>query len=64
MLAEMSEVGEAVPPLGGAAADRFARARAMLHDPQPFDIAESLALVTEAAGTQIARAGADPTVQA
>jgi beta-N-acetylhexosaminidase len=63
-LAEMSEVGEAVPTLEGAAADRFARARAMLHDPQPFDIAESLALVTEAAGTQIARAGADPTVQA
>jgi beta-N-acetylhexosaminidase len=63
-LAEMTQVGEAVPPLEGLAAERFARARGLLHDPQPFDIAESLALVTEAAGTQIAHIGADPTVQA
>jgi beta-N-acetylhexosaminidase len=63
-LAEMREVGAAVPPLEGLAAERFARARAMLHEPYPFDIAESLALVTEAGGTQIAEIGADPTVQA
>jgi len=63
-LAEMVEVGNAVPPLEGLAAERFARARACLHDPQPFDVADSLALVTEAAGTQVASLGADPTVQA
>jgi beta-N-acetylhexosaminidase len=63
-LAEMQEVGGAVPPLEGLAAERFARAISLLHEPQPFDIAESLALVTEAAGTQIAAIGADPTVQA
>ena len=63
-LADMTEVADAVPPLEGLAAERFARARAMLHRPQPFDIAQSLALVSEAAGTQIAAVGADPTVQA
>ena len=63
-LAEMKQVGEAVPPLEGLAAKRFANARAMLHEPQPFDIAQSLALITEASGTQIAAIGADPTVQA
>lgn len=63
-LAEMTEVAGAVPPLEGLAAERFARARSLLHDPQPFDVAESLALVREAAGTQIAALGADPTVQA
>ena len=63
-LAEMAEVGAAMRPLEGLAAERFARARALLAPPQPFDIAESLALVTEAAGTQIAALGADPTVQA
>jgi beta-N-acetylhexosaminidase len=63
-LAEMREVGRAVPPLEGLAAERYARARDMLVDPQPFDIAQSLALVTEASGTQIAAIGADPTVQA
>jgi beta-N-acetylhexosaminidase len=63
-LAEMIEVGEAVPPLEDAAAERFARARALLAPPQPSDSADSLALVTEAAGTQIAAMDADPTVQA
>jgi beta-N-acetylhexosaminidase len=63
-LAEMREVAAAVPPLEDAAAERFARARALLAPPQPFDIAESLALVSAAAGTQIAAMGADPTVQA
>jgi beta-N-acetylhexosaminidase len=63
-LPDMTEVADAVPPLEGPAAARFARARAMLHEPQPFDIAQSLALVSEAAGTQIAAVGADPTVQA
>jgi beta-N-acetylhexosaminidase len=63
-LAEMRQVGDAVPLLEGLAAERFANARAMLHDPQPFDIADSLALVSEASGTQIAAIGADPTVQA
>jgi beta-N-acetylhexosaminidase len=63
-LAEMREVGGAVPPLEGLAAERYANARAMLHDPQPFDIAQSLALVTEASGTQIAAIGADPTAPA
>jgi beta-N-acetylhexosaminidase len=62
--AEMEEVGAAVPPLGGVAAERFHRARGLLRGPQPFDIAQSLALVTEAGETQIAAMGADPTVQA
>jgi hypothetical protein len=53
-----------VPPLESVAAERFARARACLHEPQRFDVAEALALVTEAAGTQVAALGADPTVQA
>jgi beta-N-acetylhexosaminidase len=63
-LAEMVEVGSAVPPLEGVAAERFARARALLHDPQPFDIEEAMALVTEAAGTSVASLGPDPTVPA
>jgi beta-N-acetylhexosaminidase len=61
---EMSEVAHAVPKLEGLAAERFARARAMLREPQAFDMAEAMALVTEAAGTQVASLGADPTVQA
>jgi beta-N-acetylhexosaminidase len=63
-LAEMVEVGNAVPLLDGLAAERFARARDCLHAPQPFDVAEAQALVTEAAGTKVASWGADPTVQA
>jgi beta-N-acetylhexosaminidase len=63
-LAEMIEVGDAVPKLEGLAAERFAKARAALHKPEPFDVAEALALVTEAAGTQIASLGPDPTVPA
>jgi beta-N-acetylhexosaminidase len=63
-LGEMVEVGNAVPQLEGVAAERFARARSCLHAPQSFDVAEALALVTEAAATQVASLGADPTVQA
>jgi len=63
-LAEMKEVGTAAPPLDGIAAERFVRARAALHDPQPFDVAEAMALITEAAGTRVASVGADPTVRA
>jgi beta-N-acetylhexosaminidase len=58
-LAEMVEVGDAVPPLEGKAAERFARARAALGDPQPFDIAESLALVAEASGRSTLTAQTD-----
>lgn len=63
-LAEMTDVASAVPPLEGLAAERFARARSFLRAPQHFDVAEAIALVTEAAGTQVAALGADPTVQA
>jgi beta-N-acetylhexosaminidase len=62
-LSEMIEVAGAVPPLQGEAARRFAEARGLLHDPEPFDEAEALALVTEAAGTRVADLGPDPTVQ-
>jgi beta-N-acetylhexosaminidase len=62
VLAEMEEVAGAVPPLEGLAAERFGRARADLREPVPFDAAEALALVTEAAGTQVASLGPDPTV--
>ncbi|MGE3528492.1 MAG: beta-N-acetylhexosaminidase [Methyloceanibacter sp.] len=61
-LAEMMEVADAVPALGGLAAERFAAARACLRAPAPFDTAEAMALVTEAAGTQVASLGHDPTV--
>ena len=63
-LAEMVEVESAVPPLQGLALERFARARDLLHKPQPFDAEEALALVRQAAGTEVASLGADPTVQA
>jgi beta-N-acetylhexosaminidase len=63
-LSEMTEVAGAVPLLDGDAAARFARARACLHEPHPFDPAEAMALVTEAAGTRVASLGPDPTVQA
>jgi len=52
-LAEMVEVGNAVPPLEGLAAERFAHARAALRDPQPFDVAGALALVAEASGAPV-----------
>ncbi len=63
-LAEMVEVAGAAPPLAGIAAERFARARDLLHDPEPFDEEEALALVSEAAATRVASVGPDPTVQA
>jgi hypothetical protein len=53
-----------VSRLDGVAAERFARARAQLRAPEPFDLAEAMALVTEAAGTQVASLGRDPTVPA
>ena len=58
------EVASAAPRLESLAAERFARARSALHDPRPFDVAEAMALVTEAAGTSVASLGADPTVRA
>jgi beta-N-acetylhexosaminidase len=51
---EMVEVASAVPPLEGPAAERFTRALGFFHAPQPFDQAEAMALVTEAAGTRVA----------
>jgi beta-N-acetylhexosaminidase len=63
-LDEMKEVAGAVPLLDGIAAERFANARAHLRAPEPFDTAEAMALVTEAAGTQVASLGRDPTVPA
>ena len=63
-LAEMVEVGDAVPKLEGPAAERFSKARAALREPEPFDAAEALALVSEAAGTQVASLGPDPKVPA
>ncbi len=52
--AEMVETASAVPPLAGLAAERFARALSFLHAPEPFDKAEAMALVSEAAGTPVA----------
>jgi beta-N-acetylhexosaminidase len=52
--AEMVEVAGAVPPLEGQAGERFARALTFFRAPQPFDEAEAMALVTEAAGTRVA----------
>lgn len=63
-LTEMKEVGPAAPLLDGIAAERFGRARAALHDPHHFDVAEAMALVNEAAGSRVARVGDDPTVRA
>ncbi len=63
-LAEMMEVAAAVPALDGLAAERFAVARSCLRPPEKFDAAEAMALVTEAAGTQVASLGRDPTVPA
>jgi len=60
---EMVDVAGATPRLDGKAAERFAAARAYLHDPEPFDAAEALALVREAATTRLASLGADPTEQ-
>jgi len=63
-LADMVEVAGAVPPLEGLAAARFDHARSCLHAPEPFDPAEAMALVSEAAATRVASLGSDPTVQA
>ncbi len=61
---EMTEVAGATPILDGKAAERFAAARAYLHDPEAFDATEAMALVSEAAATRVASLGADPTEQA
>jgi hypothetical protein len=50
----MIEVGGAVPKLEGRAAERFSRARSFFREPQPFDVEQAMALVTEAAGTRVA----------
>jgi beta-N-acetylhexosaminidase len=52
VLDEMREIGPAVPPLDGSAAERFEAARARLHEPQPFDIASAISLVADAARGQ------------
>ena len=52
--AEMVDTASAVPPLDGVSAERFARALSFLHAPEPFDKAEAMALVTEAAETHVA----------
>jgi len=62
-LTEMTEVAGATPVLEGMSAERFAQARACLHEPEPFDEAEALALVTDAAEARVASLGPDPTVQ-
>jgi beta-N-acetylhexosaminidase len=61
---EMAEVAGAAPALEGKPLERFEQARACLHAPKPFDEAEALARVTEAASTRVASVGPDPTVQA
>jgi len=63
-LDEMVDVAGAVPILTGRARERFDKARACLHAPEPFDQAEAVALVSDAAGTRVATLGSDPTVQA
>lgn len=60
---EMCEVAGAAPELEGQSRDRFQKALGDLHEPESFDEAEALALVSEAAGTRVARIGPDPTVQ-
>src|SRR5262249_26349166 len=52
--AEMVDTASAVPPLAGIAAERFARALSFLHAPEPFDEADAMSLVNEAAGTPVA----------
>ncbi len=58
-LSEMVEVAGAVPPLEGLAAKRFSTARAKLREPQPFDVADSLALVAQASERSTLAAQAD-----
>jgi len=60
---EMAEVAGSAPALSGKSLERFERARACLRDPEPFDEAEALARVTEAAAIRVANIGPDPTVQ-
>jgi beta-N-acetylhexosaminidase len=48
---EMREVADAVPPLDGRSAERFAAAIAELGQPQAFDVDQALTLVREAGGS-------------
>jgi beta-N-acetylhexosaminidase len=52
--AEMVDTARATPLLDGIAAERFVRARSFLHASEPFDEAEAMARVSEAAGTPVA----------
>jgi len=61
---EMADVAAAAPELAGKSLDRFEDALACLHDPEPFDEAEAMALVGEASATRVAQLGPDPTEQA
>lgn len=58
---EMADVAAAAPGLSGESLDQFERALGCLHDPEPFDEAEALAVVHEAAAVRVANVGADPT---
>jgi hypothetical protein len=58
---EMADVATAAPILSGESLDRFEHALGCLHDPEPFDEAEALAMVSEAATVRVANIGADPT---
>ncbi len=60
---EMADVAGAAPELAGKSLDRFEDALACLHDPEPFDEAEAMALVSEASATRVAQLGPDPTEQ-
>jgi len=60
---EMVDVACAAPALSGASRDRFEAALACRQDPTPFDEAEAMALVSEAAAIRVAHMGADPTEQ-
>ena len=61
---EMVDVAGAAPELAGVSLKRFDSALACLAAPKPFDEAEALAIVSEAAETRVAQVGPDPTVQA
>ena len=60
---EMVDVAGAAPDLSGESLIRFEKALGCLHAPEPFDEAEALALVSEAAAVRVAQVGADPTEQ-
>jgi beta-N-acetylhexosaminidase len=55
-LAEMREVADAVLPLSGESAERFARARGRLRAPEAFDSAGAVALLSDLGGNARPRA--------